>query len=61
MLTRPGHRFGLKDPMPYGRIDEWVFSYDRRYVTELRECNEEPMRGGVARKADIMEVRKDDL
>jgi hypothetical protein len=23
----------LKDPMPYGWIDEWVFSYDGRYVT----------------------------
>jgi hypothetical protein len=24
---RPDHGFGLKDPMPYGQIDEWVFSY----------------------------------
>ena len=33
MLTRPDHGFGLKDPMPYGRIDEWVISYDAQYVT----------------------------
>ena len=31
--TRPDHGFEHKDPMPYGRIDEWVFSYDGRYVT----------------------------
>jgi len=31
--TRPDHGFGLKDPMPYGRIDELVFSYDGHYVT----------------------------
>jgi len=23
----------LKDPMPYGRIDECLFSYNGRYVT----------------------------
>jgi len=24
VLTKPDRGFGLKDPMPYGRIDEWV-------------------------------------
>jgi len=35
VLKRPDHAFGfgLKDPMPYGRIDEWLLSYDGRYVT----------------------------
>jgi hypothetical protein len=47
--------------MPYGWINELVFSYDGRHVTELRECNEEPMTAVVARKTDIMEVSKDDL
>ena len=61
MLTRPDHGFGLKDPMPYGRINEWVFSHDRRYVTELRDSIEEQMTAVVARKADIMEVSKDEL
>jgi hypothetical protein len=43
VLTRPDHGFGfgLKDPMPYGQIDEWVFSYDGRYVTRLWDCDEE--------------------
>jgi hypothetical protein len=36
MLTKPDSGFGLKDPMPYGRIDELVFSYDGRHVSELR-------------------------
>jgi len=46
VLTRPDHGFGLKDPMPYGRIDEWVFSYDGRYVTGLWDCDEESMEDG---------------
>ena len=35
VLKRPDHAFGfgLKDLMPYGRIDESVFSYDVQYVT----------------------------
>ena len=35
VLKRPDHAFGfgLNDPMPYGRINELVFSYDGRYVT----------------------------
>jgi len=41
VLTRPDHGFGLKDPMPYGRIDEWVFSYDR-----LWDYDEESMEDG---------------
>jgi len=61
VLTKPDHGFGLKDPLPYGRIDELVFSYDARHVTELRECNEEPMTAVVAQKADIMEVTKYNL
>ena len=27
------HGFRLEDPLPYGQIDEWAFSYDRWYVT----------------------------
>ena len=41
-----GFGFGLRDPMPYGMIDEWVFSYDGRYVTGLWDCDEESMEGG---------------
>jgi len=37
--------FGLKDPTPYGRIDEWIFSYDG-YVTGLWDCDEELMEDG---------------
>jgi len=33
VLNRPDHGFELKNPMPYGRINEWVFSYDGQYVT----------------------------
>jgi len=35
VLKRPddGFGFGVKDPMPYGRIDEWVFSNNGWYVT----------------------------
>jgi len=35
VLKRPDHAFGfgLNDPMPFGRIDESVFSEDGRYVT----------------------------
>jgi hypothetical protein len=35
VLKRPDLAFGfaLKDPMPYGWIDEWLFFYDGRYVT----------------------------
>jgi len=33
VLRRPDHRFGHKDLMPYGWIDEWVFSYGGRYVS----------------------------
>jgi hypothetical protein len=34
-LKRPDHAFGfgLKDPMPYGQIDEWVLSFDEKCVT----------------------------
>jgi hypothetical protein len=46
MLKRPDHGFGLNVPMPYGRIDEWVFSYDGRYVTGLWDYDEESMEGG---------------
>ena len=44
VLTRPDHgcAFGLNDPVPYGRIDEWVFSYDGQYVTGLWDCDGEP-------------------
>ena len=55
MLTKLDHGFGLKDPMPYGRIDKWVFSYDGRYVTGLWDCDESQW------KMDIMEVSKDEL
>jgi hypothetical protein len=61
VLTKPDHEFGLKDPMPYGRNNELVFSYNGRHLTELREFNEEPMTDIVAQKADIMEVSKYDL
>jgi hypothetical protein len=50
VLTRPDHGFGLKDPMPYGRIDEWVFSYDGRYVTDYGTAMKSQC------KTDIMEV-----
>jgi hypothetical protein len=40
---QPDHGFGLKDPMPYGQIDEWVFSYDARNVTKLWDCDEQSM------------------
>ena len=43
MLTRPEHGFGLQDPMPYGRIDEWVFSHDGRYVTGIWDSDEASM------------------
>jgi len=33
MLLRPDYGFGLKDPMLYGQIDEWLFSYDWQYFT----------------------------
>jgi hypothetical protein len=48
VLTKPDHGFGfgLQDPLPYGRIKEWVFSYDRRYVTGLSDCDEESMEDG---------------
>jgi len=48
VLKRPDHAFGfgLKDPMPYGRIDESVFSYDGRYVNGLWDCDEESMEDG---------------
>jgi len=46
VLTRPDHGFGLKDLMPDGRIDEWVFAYDGRDVTGLWDCDEESMEGG---------------
>ena len=55
MLTKPDHAFGPKDPMPYGRIDECVFSYDD---------DMSPDYGTVVKsqwKMDIMEVSKDDL
>jgi hypothetical protein len=44
VLRRPNLGFGLEDPMPYGRIDEWVFCYNGRYVTGLWDCDEELMR-----------------
>jgi hypothetical protein len=43
VLTRPDHGFGLKDAMAYGPIDEWVFSYNGRYVTGLWDCDEDSM------------------
>jgi len=46
VLTRPDRGFRLKDPMPYGRIDEWEVSYDARYVTGLWDCDEESMEDG---------------
>jgi hypothetical protein len=61
MLTKPDGGFELKDRMPYGRIDELVFSYDGQHVTELRECNEEPMTDVIAQKADVMEISKYNL
>jgi len=33
VLQRLDLGFGLEDPLPYGQIDEWAFSYDRWYVT----------------------------
>jgi len=41
-----GFGFGHKDPMPYGRIDEWVLSYNGRYVTGLWDNDEESMEDG---------------
>jgi hypothetical protein len=38
-----GFGFGLTDPMPYGRMDEWVFSYDGRYVTGLWDSHGQSM------------------
>ena len=49
MLTRPDHGFGfgLKDPMPYGRIDEWVFlMMDNMSPDGLWDCDEESMEDG---------------
>jgi hypothetical protein len=46
VLTRLDDGFGLKDPMPYGGIDQWVFSYDARYVTGSWDCDEESMEDG---------------
>jgi hypothetical protein len=40
------HGFGLKDPMPHGCINEWVFSYDGRYVTGLCASDAESMEDG---------------
>ena len=47
MLKRPdlAFGFGLKDPMPYGLIDEWLFSYGG-HVTGFWDCDEEPMEDG---------------
>ena len=50
MLKRPDHGFGLKDPMPYGRIDEGVFFY-LDYGTTMKS----------QWKTDIIEVSKYDL
>jgi len=46
VLTRLDDGFGLKDPMRYGRIDEWVFSSDGQYVTGLWDCDEDSMEDG---------------
>jgi hypothetical protein len=35
--------FGLKDRMPYVRIDEWVFSNDGQYGTRLWDCDKQSM------------------
>jgi len=55
VLTKPDHGFGLKDPMPYGRIDEWVFSYDDDMSPDYGTAVKSQW------KTDIMEVSKDDL
>jgi len=46
VLSMPDHDFGLKDSMPYWRIDEVAFSYDGRYVTGLWDCTEQSMGDG---------------
>jgi hypothetical protein len=44
---RPDHGFGLKDQMPYGWIDEWVFlMMDEMPPDELWDCDEESMEDG---------------
>jgi len=43
---RPEDGIGLKDHMPYGRINEWVFCYDGRYVTGFWDCDEESIKDG---------------
>ena len=57
MLKRPDHAFGfgLKDPMPYGRIDEWVFLM----MDDMSPDYETGMKS--QRKTDIMEVCNNDL
>jgi hypothetical protein len=42
----PDHGFRLKDPMPHGWINEWVLSYDGRYVTGLWDSDAESMEDG---------------
>jgi len=55
MLTRLDHGSGVKDPMPYGRIDEWVFlimdDMSPDYGTVMKS----------QRKTEIMEVSNNDL
>jgi hypothetical protein len=48
VLKRPDDAFGfgLKDPMPYGLIDEWLLCFDGRYVTGLWDYNKESMGDG---------------
>jgi hypothetical protein len=44
VLTRPDHGFGLKDPMPYGRIDEWVILMMNEMPPDgLWDCDEQSM------------------
>jgi hypothetical protein len=55
VLTRPDHGFEPKDPMPYGRIDEWVL---------LMMDDMSPDYGTAMKsqwKTDIMEVSINDL
>ena len=46
MLMMPDPGFGPNDPRPYGRIEEWVFSFDGRYVTGLRDYDKKTIEDG---------------
>jgi len=46
MLTKLEYGFEFEDPLPYGWINENVFSYDAWYLCGLLGCNEESMDDG---------------